>query len=151
MCSKRRLKSVCASAQSDQSLRCQHVIVFCLSVIMYVLCFQRQPYICILGYPKCDQWRFWSDCTMRRLIWILSGRIYLKVRFLILRLIDFRAIENNRTYILLKFGISSDHAPYRSYAEQDRRFAKVSSGENKLINLRWESIKVIPYRSMTNA
>ena len=37
---------------------------------------------CILGYPKCDQWRFWSDCArMRRLVWIFAGRTCPSVQF----------------------------------------------------------------------
>ena len=40
-----QLKSSCASAQSNQNLCCQH------------------EEICILGYQKCAQWGFWSDCT----------------------------------------------------------------------------------------
>ena len=44
MCAKLRLRSTCASAQSDQSLRYPHVETFR-----------------IIGYPKCLQWRFWSD------------------------------------------------------------------------------------------
>ena len=42
-----------------------------------------------LGYPKCSQWRFWSDCTflyLHSLIWIFAGCACSKVRFLILRL-----------------------------------------------------------------
>ena len=41
----RRLKLACAFSRSDQSLRCPHEETF------------------ILGYPKCAQWRFWSDCA----------------------------------------------------------------------------------------
>ena len=44
----RRLRPACASAQSDQSLRCP------------------QEDTCILTYPKCAQWRFWSDCANTR-------------------------------------------------------------------------------------
>ena len=39
------LKSACASAQSDQSIDCPH------------------KKLCILGYQKGAQWRFWSDCA----------------------------------------------------------------------------------------
>ena len=46
--------------------------------------FLRCPHkeLCILGYPKCAQWRFWSDCA----IWIFAWRTYPKVHFLELRL-----------------------------------------------------------------
>ena len=40
-----KIKSACTTAQSDQSLRFPHDDFY------------------ILGYPKCSQWRFWSDCT----------------------------------------------------------------------------------------
>ena len=49
LCAQRRLKSDCACAQSDQSLRCPHIYFFF--------------FILILGYPKWAQWRFWSDCA----------------------------------------------------------------------------------------
>ena len=42
-----RLKSACTSVPSDQSL-------------------------CTLGYPKCAQWRFWSDCTTVFIILVLK-------------------------------------------------------------------------------
>ena len=45
MCARRRLKSTCASAQSDQSLRCPH------------------KKVSILDYPKCAERRFYSDCA----------------------------------------------------------------------------------------
>ena len=47
MCAQRRLRSACAFAQSDQSLRCPH------------------EEICILSYPMCVQRRFsrCSDCA----------------------------------------------------------------------------------------
>ena len=41
----RRLKSACAFLQSYQSL------------------FVHKKMFCILGDPKCAQWRFWSDCA----------------------------------------------------------------------------------------
>ena len=47
ICSKRRLKSACASSQSDQSLRCPHEKTL-------------HPWFMI---QKCAQWGFWSDCT----------------------------------------------------------------------------------------
>ena len=45
MCARRIHKSACASAQSDQNLRC------------------HMKKLCILGSPKCAQWRIWSDCA----------------------------------------------------------------------------------------
>ena len=42
-----RLKSACTSLPSDRSL-------------------------CTLGYPKCAQWRFWSDCTTVLIILVLK-------------------------------------------------------------------------------
>ena len=57
-----------ASARSDQSLYFPH---------------EKK---CILGYPKCVQQRFWSDCTKRKWAgWSLLGERP-KVRFLTLRL-----------------------------------------------------------------
>ena len=52
----------------------------------------RMKELCILGYPKCTQWRFWSDCAnaqadSHRLIWIFTGCTCSKVRFLTLRFI----------------------------------------------------------------
>ena len=45
MCAQRRLLSACASVQANQRL-----------VV-------RRKKLFILGYPKCTQWRFWSDCA----------------------------------------------------------------------------------------
>ena len=40
----------------------------------------RMKKLCILMFPKCAQWRFWSDCAMRSLIWIFARRKCPKVR-----------------------------------------------------------------------
>ena len=45
MCAHRGLNPACAFSQSDQSLYCLHEL-------------------CLLGYPKCAQWRFRSDCAI---------------------------------------------------------------------------------------
>ena len=70
MCAQRGLKTACASAQSDQSLRCEHEEIL-------------HPWLS-KNAPNED-----SDQTarMRRLIWIFAGRSCPKLRFLILRLI----------------------------------------------------------------
>ena len=47
ICSQRTLRSACTSVQSDQSL---------------LVCMKQ---LCILGYSKCTQWRFWSDCKCK--------------------------------------------------------------------------------------
>ena len=67
VCTQRRLTSACASAQSDQSIRCPHEETL---------------------QPSAD-----SDQTARmcRLIWIFAGRTCPKVRFLMLRLISEKA------------------------------------------------------------
>ena len=58
MCAQRRLKSACASAQSDQSLRYPH------EDTLYS------------GYPKCTQWKSDQTARMRSLIWIFPGRTW---------------------------------------------------------------------------
>ena len=51
MCAQQRLISACASAQSEQSLRCPH---------------EDTRVSC---YPKCAEWRFWSDYADLNLHW----------------------------------------------------------------------------------
>ena len=46
ICAQRKLRSVCKSTQSDQSLRCPHEETLHPSHV-----------------SKCAQWRFWSDCA----------------------------------------------------------------------------------------
>ena len=70
MCAQRRLKSACAIAQYDQSLRCPHAerLHSCLSKIL--------------------QWRFWSDCANAQADLNLDwSNMSPKVRFLTLQLI----------------------------------------------------------------
>ena len=67
MCAQRRLKSACASAQSDQSLRCPH------EETLYPWLSKLRPLKILI--------------RLCRLIWIFVGRTYSKVRFLTLRLI----------------------------------------------------------------
>ena len=51
MCARRRLKSACASAQSDQCIRCPHGEIL----------------------TKCALRRFWSDCANRGAVWSKSS------------------------------------------------------------------------------
>ena len=44
----------------------------------------RMKKLCVLGYPKCAQWKFWSDWANAQTILRLTCR---KVRFLTLRLV----------------------------------------------------------------
>ena len=69
MCTQRRLKSACASAQSDQSL---------CSPLEETL----HPWQAKMHREDSDQ-----TARMRRLIWIFSGNTYPKLRFLTLRLL----------------------------------------------------------------
>ena len=64
------LKSVCASAKSDQILRC------------------RMKKLCRLSCPKCAHGAFNRTAQLPRLIWIFTGHTCMKVRFLKLRLIS---------------------------------------------------------------
>ena len=48
ICANRKLKTACASALWHSLIR-----VFAI----------RMRKLCILGYPKCAQWRVWSHCT----------------------------------------------------------------------------------------
>ena len=61
MDAQRKLKSACASAQSDQRLRC------------------RLKKLCLLGYPKYASDNSDQTARMRRLIRIFAGRICSKV------------------------------------------------------------------------
>ena len=45
---------------------------------VFVVCMMK---LCILGYPKCAQWRFWSAC------WIFAGRTCPEVHSLTFRFI----------------------------------------------------------------
>ena len=75
ICAQRRLKSACASAHSDQSLRCPH---------------KETLHPWLFNAPSED-----SDQTarMRRLIWIFAGRTCSKGRFLTSPLIWFSECE----------------------------------------------------------
>ena len=64
LCAQRKLKSACASVQSDQSFRCPH------------------EELCIIGYPKCASEDSDQTARMRRLIWIFAWCTCPKVRFM---------------------------------------------------------------------
>ena len=115
----RRLKAACASAQSDQSLRCQH------DETMHTWLSKTAP------SENSDQ-----TARMRRLIWIFTGRTCTKGRFLMLRLIQcitmmtfpfLNEVRENSNKILEKICIRSF---YLSPAIQK----KVSSGNIMTMN-----------------
>ena len=75
MCDQRRLKSACASAQLDKSLRCPHVETL-------------HPWLHVSIMR-----------TVRRLIWIFAGRACPKIRFLSLRFFSVQCAILTRNYI----------------------------------------------------
>ena len=72
MCAQRRLKSACASVQSDQSS------------------FSAKRNFASLAIQSASSENSDQTVPMRRLVWLFTGRTYLKVRFLTQRLIWFQ-------------------------------------------------------------
>ena len=68
-----------------------------ISAICSVFVFHMNK-LCVLGYPKCTQRIFWSDCANLQDDLIFDGRTCPKVRFLTLRLIF--VVYSTRRFVL---------------------------------------------------